>query len=79
MKNKIPEPVIQKAKGLINLYGNSIEYLGKHQGCDVYKFVFPKNTETGFPFAYLYNASNGKVIEITGSQALRLIDEFKNR
>lgn len=78
MNNNIPEPVIKEAKGLVDLYGNSIEYLGEYQGCDMYRFVFPKQKETGFPFVFLYDKDDECVDTITGFDALDIIGEFDN-
>ena len=76
VEKNIPESVIKEATGLINLYGNTLKYLGEHKGFDVYKFVFPKDTETGFPFVYLHDTSNDRVMEITGFDALHIVCGF---
>ena len=49
---------------------------GGYKGNDVYQFVFPEDTETGFPFVYLHNTSSGQVMEITGFDALDIVCEF---
>ncbi len=76
MNKTIPESVIEEAKGLINIYGNNLEYMGEYKGFDVYKFKFPKDSETGFPYVYLHDSSKDTVMEITGFDALDIIDEF---
>lgn len=75
MKGIIPESVLTAAKGLINLYGNSFEYLGKYMGTDVYRFKFPANTQTGYPFVFIYNTKDGCTDAITGFDALDIIEE----
>lgn len=76
MNKTIPESVIEEAKGLIEIYGNNLEYLGEYKGSGVYKFKFPKDSETGFPFVYMHDSTKDKVMEITGFDALDIIDEF---
>jgi hypothetical protein len=77
MKKAIPKSVINEAKELIAQYGENIKYRGKYKKYDVYKFVFPDDTETGFPFIYLYSSTTNKAFEITGFDALDILSETK--
>lgn len=79
MNEIIPESVIKEAKGLIALYGTNLKYLGELRGYDIYQFVFPNNSETGFPFLYIYDKSKDQAMEITGFDALDMISEFKKQ
>lgn len=72
----IPVAVLQKAQGLIDLFEGDFFYLGIYEGCHAYKFVFPPDVCTGFPFVYLYDKTHEKVQEITGHEALDIISEF---
>lgn len=74
--NSIPEAVLKEANDLINLYGNSFQYLGECRGYEVYKFVFPEHKETGFPFVFLYDKEDECVDTITGFDALDIIGKF---
>ena len=78
MKKNIPESVIKKAQELVNLYGDTLSYVGEYKGNDVYQFVFPEDSETGFPFIYLHDLPNDQVVEITGFDALDIIGEIVN-
>ncbi|MDR2131005.1 MAG: hypothetical protein LBP56_07580 [Odoribacteraceae bacterium] len=71
---KVPEQVTAAARGLIDVYGDSFDYLGKYKGKDVFLFRFPEDACTGFPFVYLFAA--GKVTEITGFEASLLVENF---
>lgn len=51
----IPEQVKNEARLLIEQYGDSFEYLGKFEGQDAYVFKFPEDSDTGYPFIYLYD------------------------
>lgn len=70
----IPEQIKNEARLLIEQYGDSFEYLGNYEGQDAYVFQFPENSDTGYPFVYLYDGKN--VDEITGPLALDIIDSF---
>lgn len=72
---KIPKAILDKAKNLIDSYGNNIRYLGNNENKDVFQFQFPKKERTGFPFIYMYDRHTNIVEEITGLQALRIIRE----
>lgn len=76
MENNVPKSVVQEAKGLVELYGSSFKYLGGYMGNDVYLFVFPEHTVTGYPFLFLHNKRNDSVDRITGFDALDIIDEL---
>lgn len=67
-----PQQVKEAAKDLINTYGDSFDYLGKYEGADAYLYCFPDNSSTGFPYIYLFK--NGKTTEITGFEALDLLN-----
>ena len=70
----IPKKIQEAAKGLIDMFGLSFDYLGKYEGADFYMFVFPDDTDTGFPVVYQYE--NGHALEITGFPALDIINLF---
>lgn len=70
----IPQVVMEKAKGLIQLYGSNLAYLGKYENQQVFTFQFPENTETGFPFVYLYDRASNRATELTEFDALEIID-----
>ena len=78
MERIIPEQVINKAQGLIDLYGEDFEYMGVYNGKKAYLFCFPDDKETGFPFVYLFDATSDSVEEITGFKALDIIGKFGN-
>jgi hypothetical protein len=71
---KVPQQVKTAAKSLIDIYGDSFDYLGKYKGGDAFLFRFPEDACTGFPFVYLFVA--GKVTEITGFEASLLVENF---
>lgn len=71
--NEIPQSIQNEAKDLITCYGNNLAYCGLYDGYSVYQFVFSEQQETGFPFVYLYDTDEEKVIEITGFQALMIL------
>lgn len=75
----IPQVVMEKAKGLIQLYGPNFAYLGKYENQQVFMFQFPENTETGFPFLYLYNEASDNVTEVTGLDALEMINTIQDK
>lgn len=76
MNKDIPQSVIREAQGLIDRYGQCIEYLGEYKGADYYVFHFPDDTITGFPFVYVNFLQMDEVIEVTGSDALDIIGKF---
>lgn len=68
----VPKEVIIAASELIQMFGDSIELIGQHDGRDVYQFVFPEDQELGFPVAFLYK--QGQPVEtVTGHEALAFI------
>ena len=69
----IPQIVTEKAKELIELYGPQLAYIGNYENQQVYMFQFPENTETGFPFVYLYDKTSDGATEVTGIDALEVI------
>lgn len=70
----VPEQVKNEARGLIEQYGDSFEYLGNYEGADYYVYKFPEDFCTGFPFVFQYE--NGSVFTITGFEALDTINLF---
>lgn len=72
MSDSIPKQVKEKAKVLIDLYGDAFDYIGKYQGMDVYQYLFPKNTVTGYPILFLVS-STGDVEEKTGPGVFEII------
>lgn len=68
-----PQVVTEKAKGLIELYGPQLAYIGNYENLQVFMFQFPENTETGFPFVYLYDRSSNVATEVIGFDALEVI------
>ena len=70
----VPEQVKNEARGLIEQYGDSFEYLGNYEGSDVYVFKFPEDADTGFPFVYWYK--DGSVFVEMGFKALDTINLF---
>ena len=69
---KVPEQIKSAAKSLIDVYGNAFDYLGKYKGKDAFVFRFPDDANTGFPYIYLFK--DDKVTEITGFEALDILD-----
>ena len=70
----IPTQVKKAAAELIEVYGDSIDYIGIHKGKQVYLYRFPEDIETGFPFYYLYDGKSVDVV--TGFEALDLAQYF---
>lgn len=66
-----PAKIIEAAQWLIDQYGGTICYLGKHKGAEAYYYRFPEDIDAGFPYVYLHKAD--KVTEITGFEALQLL------
>lgn len=71
---KVPEQINSAAKSLIDAYGEAFDYLGKHKGKDAFLFRFPDDTDTGFPYIYLFKDS--KAIEVTGFEALDILNSL---
>lgn len=78
MNDKIPQLVKEKAQSIVALYGDNIVYKGKYKDKDVYLYCFPKETETGFPFVFLYDDNSAEVTEVTGFEALELLRDLRN-
>ena len=66
----IPEQVKRAAAELIEIYGESIDYIGIYKGKQVYLYRFPEDVETGFPFYFLYDGKSVDVV--SGFEALDL-------
>ena len=73
---KTPSAVLRKASGLIKMYGEHFEYLGRRDRVDAFRFVFPEDRDTGFPFVYLYEEERDAVSEVTGFEALDIISLY---
>ena len=71
---KIPQMVKDAARDLIEMYGDLVDYLGKHEGADAYVYRFPDDSCTGYPFVYL--VKDGKVDVVTETPALYIIGRF---
>lgn len=69
-----PKEVIQAAGGLIEMYGDCLEYLGERKGQDVFQFAIPPKYFTGYPFLFLYK--DGAVRKVIGLDALNIVLEF---
>lgn len=76
MENNIPKSVILEAQHLIEEYGCNIRRIGKYDNHEVFQFVFPQKTETGYPFVYLYDESTKVTIQLSGESALEIILEL---
>ena len=70
----IPQAVKQEAANLSKIYGEHISYLGKDNGAEYYKFDFPEDADTGFPFVYQY--ADGVVMTFNDFMALNIICSF---
>ncbi len=75
---KIPDVVLQEASEIMEMQEGTIVYLGKiGDGREVYLLKQPIDAETGFPFVYLYDGQSA--MEITGFEALDIINEVEKR
>ena len=70
----IPAQVKKAAAELIEIYGESIDYIGIYKGKQVYLYRFPEDVETGFPFYFLYDGKSVDVV--SGFEALDLDSIF---
>ncbi len=73
---EIPQAILDKARDLIDTYGENFTYHGLYQDKNVFQFVFPEGMKTGFPYFYLYDDLINEVEEVTGIKALDLWDEI---
>lgn len=71
---EVPAQIITTAKSLIDAYGSALDYLGKYESKDVFLFHFPDDLCAGFPFLYLFK--DDQVTEITGTEALNILDRL---
>lgn len=71
--DNIPQVVKDKAKNLVEQYGDNIRFVGINGDNAVYSFMFPENERTGFPYIYVYNKKDNSVEEITGIRALEIL------
>ena len=67
-----PQIIKDEAKELINMYGDQIIHIGQYDNREVYQFIFPGESTTGFPFVYLVN-NNEAVEKVTGPEALDIL------
>ena len=72
----IPKAVKDKAKELIDAFGENFDDLGQYQGKRAFRFVFPKDSRTGFPYIYLYSERTKVVEEITGMMAMQILSSI---
>ena len=68
---EVPAEVLKAAAKIVSQFGGDFAILGEYQGKEVYRFRFPENAKTGFPFLYLYK--DGKVDFVTGWEALKIV------
>lgn len=73
MINNVPKSILNAAS-VSKYYGNNFRYLGQYKGRSAWQYVFPENIDTGYPFVYLY--ADGHAEEITGTNALHIIESF---
>lgn len=67
----VPKEVSAAAASVIAKYGANFKLLGEFEGSEVYRYCFPKDMRTGFPFLYLYK--DKKVKFVTGWDALKIV------
>ena len=72
MNKEIPQKVKEAASFLIEMYGDNIKFIGTYQDSDVYEFLFPGETETGYPIIFLYNSA-GEVQKMTGFKTFKIL------
>lgn len=70
----VPEQIRTAARGLIEQYGETFDYLGSVEGQEAYLFKFPKDSCTGFPFLFLYDGS--QATEVTGPSVFDFISLY---
>lgn len=73
---EVPQAVIKAAKGLVKMFGPSFEYLGEHNGSDVFMFAFPDGTFTCEPYLFLYSKQSQSATQIAGGAAVELLSLF---
>ena len=76
MNESIPQQVIGEAVNYIAHYGQHIAYLGQCQGQDYYRFLFPKDSLTGFPVVFVFDHQTNEVMTISDRNALDIINSF---
>ena len=71
----IPKAVMREASETLELLGGTVVYLGKiNDGREAYLHKPAIDGCTGFPFVYLYDGRTA--MEITGFDALDIINDF---
>lgn len=70
---EVPQAVIKAAGELVQMFGPKFDFIGEHNGSDVYRFAFPKGEYTGYPIFYLYDKGCLSVTEVAGPAALELL------
>ena len=71
---EIPAKVREEAQWLIEMYGDHLEYLGKHQGADAFWYHTPGDIIINYSPVYLYE--NDDVVTLTGDIAGYVISLF---
>lgn len=74
---QIPQAVLDSAKELIDSFGEHFNRFGFFKGKYVYKFEFPKDMATGFPFVFLYDKQTNEVEKITGMKAMEVLSSIQ--
>ena len=69
-----PDIVKKAAKSLIDMYGDSLAYLGEHEGSQAFCFNFLEDASVGFPVVFLYKDKT--VTEVNGFEALDIVSLF---
>lgn len=73
-----PKAILDIAQPLVETYGFNFEPLGRYETKEAYRFVFPSDVRTGFPYIYLFDAQSNGVQIITGREALSVLKKIKN-
>lgn len=71
---EIPSKVKRAAQYLVEMYGDHVEHLGQYQGAEAFYYHFPDDITAGFPPVYLMKGD--KLREVSGFEALEIIDSF---
>lgn len=64
-----PQPVLDKARDILNYDGGFVKYIGEYQGEEVYYSAI-EGAFTGFPFVYLFDGNI--VTELEPHEGLRI-------
>ena len=74
---QIPQAVLDSAKELIDSFGEHFNRFGLFRGKLVYKFEFPKDVATGFPFVFLYDEKTNEAEKFTGMKAMEILSSIQ--